>query len=219
MRQGQDRDIVYLLAETGLRSGEMAGLRLDDLDFAHGTISVRRTVDRTLSVVSKPKTKSSKRTFHASPYLMNLLHPYVDGRTQGYVFRSKNHEWVTTDTILYQFRRALHRCDLHAESCNLHSLRHFNTSLMNSIGIPIKIAKDRLGHSTRADITLGTYTHTFTDDEIRSAVRIHAALLGESETKGTLNPNLEKDLRALASKHGLKLEEVLSQLTPAITTN
>ena len=78
---------------------------------------------------------------------------------------------------------------------------------MASIGIPLKIAKQRLGHSTRADITLGTYTHAFTDDEVRSAARIHAALTGESKPINPIAPELAKELTQLAQKHGLKLEE------------
>ena len=108
VKDGENRDIIYLLAESGMRSGEMSGLKIEDLDFAHGTISIRRSVSRAIGVVGPPKTKASKRTLHLSTYLMNLLRPYVDGRSHGYVFSSKNHEWITTDTVLYQFRLALH---------------------------------------------------------------------------------------------------------------
>jgi integrase len=213
MAAGQNQDIIYLLAETGLRSGEMAGLMIDDLDFIKNTISIRRSVDRTLSLVGTPKTKASRRTLHGSPYLMNLLHSYVAGRSQGYVFHSKNHDWVTPDTVLYQFRLALRQVGLDPDSYNLHTLRHFNTSLMASIGIPLKIAKERLGHSVRGDITLGTYTHSFTDDEIGAAAKIHGALVGEPKSEGTMASDLAQDLRQLAAKHGLRIEDVVGRLT------
>jgi integrase len=58
------------------------------------------------------------------------------------------------------------------EGVGNHAFRHGNTSVMDAENIPLKIRQDRLGHVPDSDLTLGTYTHLASADELATAVRL-----------------------------------------------
>jgi integrase len=214
MQEERYRDIIYTFGETGVRSGELMGLRIEDLDFEANTISIKRSLDRTRGETTPTKTKSSVRTFHGSPYLMNLLKKYVGDRKEVFVFGWNSHGYVAADTILYQFRKGIKAVGMKPEDFTLHTIRHFNLSLMDSLGISLKLQKQRVGHSTKADITMGTYQHLFRADEALAASKIHEALMVQPEAKtghltNGVNPELQAELMALLSKHGVTLQDVV----------
>ena len=62
----------YLLSHTGIRRGEGLALTWSDINFANNTISINKSLNEKL-VVSKPKTKNSKRTLKVGDDLMEIL--------------------------------------------------------------------------------------------------------------------------------------------------
>lgn len=84
--EGQDHNMFAVLFFTGMRTGEMIGLKWDDIDFERNTITIDRTIGR--GIISKPKTTSSIRTI---PILTPLLKPLkeqyiITGKYNSFVF-------------------------------------------------------------------------------------------------------------------------------------
>lgn len=89
--------VVACLDETGMRRGELCGLKIPDIDFAKLTISIhRRPPDPQDPRQQKPKTKSAARPMPIRPELSDILFAYLSdwrraepaARMHGYVFVS-----------------------------------------------------------------------------------------------------------------------------------
>ena len=70
---------------------------------------------------------------------------------------------------------------LGVEHGGLHAFRHTNSTLMDRLGVPLKVRQERLGHSD-ASLTLGVYTHVVSEDDVRFA----------EQFDGILRPNAPK---------------------------
>ena len=83
-----DRLIVLLLASTGMRPGEMAALDVRDVDLAHGTINVDKTMTKAEAghyryVQGDTKTPKGRRHLPIPPFLRDGLEELVAGRDGG----------------------------------------------------------------------------------------------------------------------------------------
>jgi integrase len=67
------------------------------------------------------------------------------------------------------------------ERGGLHAFRHTNSTLMDQLGVPLKVRQQRLGHSDPA-VTIGVYTHFVSVDDFRFAEQLD----------GILHPNAPK---------------------------
>jgi phage integrase len=148
----------FLLAVTsGLRRGEMLGLKWSDIDKKNNKISVNRQV--TNAGRNEPlKTKASYRTIHIPKKTIENLCALEDTSKSEYVFDCGNiscHSWLGYFTMsAKKLMRLLH----FPEDCSLHSLRHYHATYLLSKGVSIKIVSKRLGHSSVV-VTLDNYTH------------------------------------------------------------
>jgi integrase len=84
---GQYKALFHLAGYTGLRSGELAGLRVEDLKLEHGVIEVRRAVWN--GIEGDTKTKSGKRNVFIDSATIRLLRDYLEGRQSGRLFQSR----------------------------------------------------------------------------------------------------------------------------------
>ena len=173
----QIRIIVRVAAETGLRIGEILALfwiniNSNQLNYASSSIHVNGTLY--CGKVQTPKTKKGNRTIRISECLARLLEDWIteyqcSGTLRDHVFDATYHQ------TLKAVKHALIACGLTEPGLGLHSFRHGNATLLDSIGAPLRIRMDRLGHS-RSDTTLGVYTGTAREDESRVAEEIGRAL-------------------------------------------
>jgi len=182
------RTFYWLAAETGMRAGELCGLRVDDLDLQRGLVRVRQSVWR--GKLQEPKTENAVRTFALSPQLVAHLVEYL--RTWrpnplGLLFATRNGTPWDANLVVKRKLRPLLR-SLGIEGGGLHAFRHGNSSIMDRLGVPLKVRQQRLGHSDPR-LTLGTYTHVASEDDVRIATQ-----LGE-----ILDPNGPKNETAGAS--------------------
>lgn len=172
--------LLRFIAYTGLRAGEVAGLQIEDLDPLHGTVQVRRTVQRIKGegwVSTSPKTRRSARKV---PILSTQLHTdlseFLDrhpnranptatlwsGRKPGTHAVDFNRRLDPTNFLRWYFRPALQVHGL-SESFRLHDLRHTAASLWLAAGIaPYKVSR-WLGHSNIA-VTDAIYSHLYPTD-------------------------------------------------------
>ena len=156
---------VYLLAiHTGLRRGELLGLRWGDLDLQKGLLFVRRSLTRVRQgdsyVIQEGPTKSrsSRRTIDLSPDTVQALlrHPAGDDPTRDYVFRSRTGGPIDPSNLDTSFRRDLAAAGL--PEVRFHDLRHTHASLLIAAGVHPKAIQARLGHAS-IQTTLNIYGH------------------------------------------------------------
>ena len=162
---------VHLAAYTGMRRGELVGLRWSDIDLDRGTISVRRSMVRIGGqgfVETEPKTAKGRRLISITDAAILMLKKLRANEAErrltagpawqenDLVFTSALGAPVDPDTLSHAFSDAIK--DLGLPKVRLHDLRHSHATLMLSAGVHPKIVQERLGHANIA-ITLDTYSH------------------------------------------------------------
>lgn len=146
---------------SGLRRGELLGLRWCDVDFQNQTI----TIEQTSSYVSgkgiytdTPKNKTSARPLKLSRSAFLMLQEYKDWQDaqraacgdfwkdkDGRVFTGNDGAPVHPDALTKWFAGFVRRSGL--PKVSIHSLRHTYASLMIADGTPLVVVSRRLGHA------------------------------------------------------------------------
>jgi integrase len=153
------RTMVGLIAATGLRIGELLGLRWRSLDLEVGTLAVRESVYE--GKLQRPKTQKSRRTIPLGPHAIASLSAHRDRSTRKgrdeLVFPNKSGEPLRESRLLERvLQPAARRAGL--GRVTWHQFRHIHSSLLNDLRVPVKIAQEQLGHSS-VSTTLNIYTH------------------------------------------------------------
>ena len=165
------RTFYWLAAETGMRAGELCGLRVDDIDFNRGLVNVRQSAWH--GKLQEPKTVNAVRTFAVSSRLLNHLRKILSTwrpNPQQLVFATRNGTpWDANLLVKRKFRPMLRQ--LNIQECGLHAFRHANASLMDELSVPMKVRQQRLGHSDPR-LTMNTYTHMASSDDERIAEQL-----------------------------------------------
>ena len=156
-------ELYYIDLLTGLRRGELLGLKWDDIDFKNGILHVRRQVMRQEGkMVEAPlKTKNSYRSIAIPADAVEVLKMQRDkiGTSSEYVFPSPTGGPMSSDSVLHMLQRVLKRAGL--ERIRFHDLRHTFATLALQNGIDVKTVSSMLGHYS-AGFTLDTYAHVTT---------------------------------------------------------
>ena len=158
-------DFFYTEVTTGLRRGEICGLKWEDIDFGSGRLSVRRNVTRRTSkkmLVGETKTATGKRDILLPPSTLHLLKKRRELITSEWVFPDffDNTKPVAPDTAYRTLKDILKKADL--PDIRFHDLRHTFATHALASGIDAKTLSGILGH-TNASFTLDTYTHVTSD--------------------------------------------------------
>ena len=170
--RGDRLEALYVLAvHTGLRQGELLGLRWEDVDLDEGTLHVRRTLTSAKGgpVLSAPKTKGSKRSVKLSESAIDALRSHLQRqleeidrvgslwRENGLIFASETGEPLDRRSVTnHRFKPLLKRAGL--PQIRFHDLRHTCATLLLGRNVNPKIVSEMLGHANIA-ITLDTYSH------------------------------------------------------------
>lgn len=180
----EDKLLVLLAVTSGLRRGEILGLRSQDVDFERKTITVRQVIKKInhqLVISPRPKTSTSRRTVSLPDTIIPLLKVKIrDNRLNAMqdakwqpnelLFPAAHGLPLSLDAITQAVRRSGARAGLPA-GFSLHSLRHTNATLMLEKGVNIKVVQHRLGHSN-ASTTLNFYSHVLPGDDERAAATL-----------------------------------------------
>jgi integrase len=175
----------WLAAEAGMRAGELCGLRVDDFDFERRLVAVRQSVWR--GKFQSPKSENAVRCFALSPRLLAHIVDFLKRwkpNERRLLFAT--HNGTPWDANLLVKRKLCPLLDsLGIERGGLHAFRHANSTLMDRLGVPLKVRQERLGHSDPS-LTLGVYTHVVSGDDARIAEQLDALLRGAAngEEKG-----------------------------------
>ena len=155
--------IMFVLAYTGMRAGELCGLKWKDIDFKDGNISIYRTLYNPSSNALKytlltPKTKTARRTIKIDKDVLKVLKKH---RVEQKKCKLKCEKWHDKDfvfssilhpgypylikTIEMAMDRVIKRTNL--KRITPHGLRHTHASLLAQAGVGLQEIMDRLGHS------------------------------------------------------------------------
>jgi integrase len=173
---------------TGLRQGELLGLRWEDVDLDAGRLRVRHSlanVGGTLTLL-EPKTDRSRRFVmlpdsvtaalraHRTRQRMERLVAGSRWVDSGHVFTTLHGTPYHAATITRAFKAALTRAGLPA--CRFHDLRHAAATFLLAQGFTLEDVKNLLGHSSIV-LTSNTYGHVL-EQRQRAVARGMDAVLG-----------------------------------------
>lgn len=161
-------ELYYLDLVTGLRRGELLGLKWSDIDFVNHTLHIRRQIARINGeVVEAPlKTKNSYRTISLGDDAIEILKQQKTKTHSEYVFPSPTGGPISPDSVLHRLHRVLKRAGL--PQVRFHDLRHTFATLALQNGVDIKTVSGMLGHFS-AGFTLDTYAHVTTAAQRQAA--------------------------------------------------
>ena len=197
---------LYMLAcATGMRQGEILGLRWTDIESAR--LHVRLELARIDGeyVLAPVKTKSSVRDIILPPSVVTALDAHrvrqdeeraaagpFDARTnphgwldRGLVFCRPDGEALNARVVTKAFQASLAAAGL--PKVTFHSLRHFAvTSMVSVSGGDLKMAQVVAGHST-IGVTADVYAHAV-DEQLRRAAALMEEILGPTAVSTAVSP-------------------------------
>jgi integrase len=182
-----------LVATTGMRRGELAGLRWVDINFANARVSPQRprvVVDYAVQV-SEPKTAKGRRALALDPATLAVLREHqarqaeeraligAGYRDSGLVFTWPNGAPIHPDLITRWFEQHSRTAGL--PKIRLHDVRHSYASAALAAGVPAKVISERLGHAT-VGFTLDTYSHVLPGLDAAAAQAVAQLILRSNGT-------------------------------------
>ena len=191
---------IRLALSTGMRIGEIVGLRWDDIDFTNRILFVRSTLNRLPTVdgesktqlfVGSPKTKNGRRSI---PLFDAIISDLADWRkTQeadaqlaqsayentGYVVTNEFGKPIEPRTFRDHYIRILKAAGL--PHFTFHALRHTFAPMAIEQGMDVKALSKILGHAN-VGFTLDTYAHLL-DDHKRESMMLMQELYPQPATQ------------------------------------
>ena len=171
-------ELFLLELTTGLRRGELLGLKWSDIDLEKGDLRVQRQIGRIDGkIIEMPlKTKNAYRTLPLSADAISVLkmQKCKVGNSE-WVFPSPTGGPMSPDSVLHMLHRVLKRAGL--PKVRFHDLRHTFATLALQNGVDIKTVSGMLGHFS-AGFTLDTYAHVTTSAKREAAKTMGNLLSG-----------------------------------------
>lgn len=187
---------------TGLRIGELCGLRWENVDMANRSFKVCETRNRLPNFDDSLETTTSVRTVkstktdnsHRQIYLMegiyrdfrnyyktqmSMMRQYPDYNKDGYVFCQENGQPYEPRTYQDLFKRCVRQAGI--EDANFHSLRHTFATRALEQGMDVVTVSHLLGHASPS-ITLDKYGHALDDHKRVSVEKLNELYSGSSQS-------------------------------------
>jgi len=197
---------IFLGLYTGLRIGELLGLKISDINFDKKVIHVKRTVGRasipgtkkTEYFVNDPKTLKGKRDIPIPEFICNLLKDYITKtedirrtlidiakctsdkerwKGENYLFSSIGGKPYEIGTFRNLLNKLLQQAEI--EHITIHALRHSFATRAIENGFDIRSLADIMGHSD-VKMTLNTYGHALEEQKKLNMEKLTAQF--ENET-------------------------------------
>ena len=165
-------DFFYTEITTGLRRGELCGLKWCDFNETTGQLNVVRTVTTHKGgglKTGETKTQKGTRTIYLPPSTVKLLSERKNKVSSEWIFPNfyDNSKPINPSTAYLRLKAILKKADL--PSIRFHDLRHTFATHALSSGVDARTLSGILGH-TNASFTLDTYTHVTNDMQKNASV-------------------------------------------------
>jgi len=185
----RDHALWRLAAQTGMRRGELLGLRWRDVDLDGARLSVRQQLVRAGAKVvpGPPKTAAGRRLIaldagtvaavraHQAALQAERARREAADDDHDLVFRRPDGQAEDPDVVSSRFQAAIGRARV--PRIRLHDLRHTHATLLLKAGVHPKIVQERLGHAS-ITITLDRYSHVIEGMQTEAASKIGALVDG-----------------------------------------
>ena len=189
--KGHKLEVLFLIAlGTGLRLGELLGLKWSDIDFNTGILTVNRTLSRVKNqttgkyeiIEQTPKTKNSNRTIPIPNDILNKLKEHKKNQSKQRLFVGEgyiNNNYVFTDDIGNpiddkkpgrNLKSTLTK--LNIEPIKFHALRHTYATRLFEANVPPKTVQVLMGHYD-ISITMDIYTHVMEDAKLEAIEKLN----------------------------------------------
>jgi len=178
-------ETVFCLALiSGMRKGELLGLKWSDLDLTKGTILVQRQLQLIKPggyVLVPPKTKAGKRQVKLGQGMLAKLENHRKNqealkaaagdkwKENNLIFTSSIGTYMDQSRVHKEFKRLLTKAGL--PDLRFHDLRHTSLSFLLENGTPVNTVQQRAGHS-KASVTIDIYGHALAGSQNQAADRI-----------------------------------------------
>ena len=169
--------VIFLtLLKSGMRKGELMGLRWSDIDLNEKYFDINST--RGDYGENKPKTKTSIRKVYFDNSLLTLIKKYKNHEKErlfregiilsdkDYFILSSRNLPIKQSRITYMFRLLCEKAEV--QNITVHGLRHTHATFLIEAGANIKYVSTRLGHKN-INITLDVYSDVLKEEEKETA--------------------------------------------------
>ena len=184
-----------LAVSTGMRRGELAGLKWQDVDLERGELHVRRSLVRVPTKMgsgymeAEPKTEKSRRSILFPDFALEALKAHQERQQE--IKRQAGSLWQEHDYVfctplgehihpghdtLEEFKKLLNRAGL--SDVRFHDLRHGAATILLSMGVHPKVVQELLGHN-QISMTMDTYSHVLPTMQKEAVIRMNEALQKE----------------------------------------
>ena len=167
---------------TGMRRGEVLGLRWADIDLDAARLSIRQALVAVgYEVIESTPKSHSARVVDLDAATVELLRRHrttqveerrewgADYQDANLVVAKENGEPIHPHTFSQSFERIIANAGL--RRIRLHDLRHTHASLALKAGVPVKVVSERLGHESPA-FTLKQYAHVLPGMQAEAAAHV-----------------------------------------------
>jgi integrase len=180
------RTAFLIAAVTGMRRGELFGLKWEDVDFGRAILHIRRSfVD---GVEGLPKTESSRRPLPIPPQALEALKAWKKKSSftslGDWVFAS---DWSFGKQPLWpgtlwsrNVKPAITRAKITKPKLGWHTLRRSYASLLFSTGASLRVSMELMRHST-AEMTLATYAQSVGDEKRDAGDKVALLVIGNNK--------------------------------------
>ncbi len=189
--KGHKLEMLFLIAlGTGLRLGELLGLKWSDIDFNTGVLTVNRTLSRVKNqttgkyeiIEQTPKTKNSNRTIPIPNDILIKLKEYRKKQNKQRLYVGEayiNNNYVFTDDIGNpiddkrpgrNLKSTLAKLSI--EPIKFHALRHTYATRLFEANVPPKTVQVLMGHYD-ISITMDIYTHVMEDAKLEAIEKLN----------------------------------------------
>jgi integrase len=179
--------LVTLALATGMRRGELLGLRWSDVDLDRAVLRVERSMEETIKGglrFKEPKTRHGRRSITLPATAIAVLREHRKAQQErrlqlgqgkapadALVFTTWDGEPQSPNGLSKEWSRMLKQATL--RPVTLHSLRHTHASHLIAAGHDVLAVSRRLGHGSPT-ITLGVYGHLFPNADDKAAGSVEA---------------------------------------------
>jgi integrase len=187
--------LITVALATGMRRGELLGLRWQDIHFDTKSLQIQRTISRQRKkgiVESEPKTSRGRRNIILPPFAIEALKEHRTRQLEvrlkvgsaweesNFVFCNGHGGFLEPSQLHMMFRNLLKEADL--PQIRFHDLRHSAATIMLTMGVHPKVVQELLGHSS-ISLTLDTYSHVLPSMQQEAMDKLNG-LFGGSKQDG-----------------------------------